>query len=244
MGIWIGPCKKFVKVWEKTGCGNVKLRFVVFTFQNGRSTRKKKYVICTVCYTGYLLLWQLLFITSWCNCALCVGGGPSGLRLYIKRADWKWQQIAVRITSRYRSECVLYCVLLYCVLLCCILLCCVLLCCVLLYCVLLKVQKCCATNRKVAGSIPTSVSVAFPSYCAEDNFWSKWRFVWQSVSLKDSHINVMDCTFHFLSHDQLHVVFSWPSAFDCVSVTVIEGHGHLTQNDKLITSDTVYRKVL
>ena len=104
--------------------------------------------------------------------------------------------------------------------------------------------RCCATNRKVAGSIPTSVSVAFPSYCAEDNFWSKWRFVWQSVSLKDSHINVVDCTFHFLSHDQLHVVFSWPSAFDCVSVTVIEGHGHLTQNDKLITSDTVYRKVL
>ena len=40
-----------------------------------------------------------------------------------------------------------------------------------------------------------------------------------------------------------HVLFSRPSQFDCVSVTVIEGHRQRTENEKLITSNIVYREV-
>jgi hypothetical protein len=102
--------------------------------------------------------------------------------------------------------------------------------------------------RKLTFFYPEFVYVCeiltFPSNCAEKNFWSKWRLLWQSVSLKDSRVNVLDCIFHSHRHDHLHVVFTRPAPFDCISVAVIEGHRQLTENDRLMTSNTVYREVL
>ena len=85
----------------------------------------------------------------------------------------------------------------------------------------------CGSNRTKTDHVREILT--FPSNCAEDNFWSKWRFLWQSVSLEDSRINVLDCVFRRRRpppppHEQLHIVFSRPSPFDCVSVAVIEGH--------------------
>ena len=42
----------------------------------------------------------------------------------------------------------------------------------------------------------------------------------------------------------MYVAFSQTSPFDSVAVAIIEGHRQRIENDRLITSNIVYRKVL
>jgi hypothetical protein len=62
----------------------------------------------------------------------------------------------------------------------------------------------------------------------------------QNQTLKRAEMYLPLCIF---PHGQLCVAFSGSSSFDKVTPAVFDGRPQLRENDRLITSNTVYRKV-
>jgi hypothetical protein len=62
--------------------------------------------------------------------------------------------------------------------------------------------------------------------------------------LKDRRLNLLEYIYHRLFFPMANVAFDRSSSFGKVAVTNIEGYRQRIENDRLITSDAVYREVL
>lgn len=86
----------------------------------------------------------------------------------------------------------------------------------------------------------------FSSNCAGDNFRSKSRLLMtiitaQRQTFRNVVIYLLPCGF---SRSQLYVASFRTSSFDNVAVAINGWHRQRTENNRLITSNIVYREVL
>jgi hypothetical protein len=89
-------------------------------------------------------------------------------------------------------------------------------------------------------------SPPFASKCAEDDLRSKSLLLWQAIRLKVIGLNVLKHIYHRLLSltAKCTNMFSWTSSFDIVAIGNVEGRQQRIENDRLITSNSVYREVL